>query len=295
MLTRRPEKGKTNMFNKPALQVVGAAAGGIATLRIAPEQATLVGVKLKLSGTTFDNTKIDRIRVKVGPRVIWDLTGAQLIKINAYKNGNANAAYLWLDFTERDQAVFPIKELGGLDLMALLAVGEVYIEIYVNAGAVAPVISAQNYFERSQGNSAVVKYLPFSFTQAAAGKFTLPIQARGAMLKRVWAFYTGTNFTATVDGNLSRMECKKNGLTFFDQYCTDNRVDQSQFKKVPQSNLYVADFLVDNNHDAAISTMRSTPQGQMVYDAFEFNSYLTDAGGTTANVILEVLDAVTNL
>jgi hypothetical protein len=283
------------MFNKPLLQVVGVAAGATATLRIAAEQATLVGVKLALGGTTFDTSKIDRVRLKIGPRVIWDLTGAQLLAINAYKNGASNSKYLWIDMCERDQAIFPVKEIGGIDLMAVLPVGEVYLEIFINAGAVAPTITAQGYFEQSQGNGAIVKYVPFSFSQGAAGKFTLPLSLRGAMLKRLWLFYTGTNWTGSANGNLSRLEAKKNGLVFFDQFCLDSRFDQAQFKKVPQGNLFVADFIVDNNHDANVATMRKTPQGQLVYDSFEFNSYLTDAGGSTVNVIAEVLDAVTNL
>lgn len=282
------------MFNKPLLQVVGVAPGATATLRIAAEASTLVGIKLKLTGTTFDNTHITRARLKIGPRVIWDLTGPQLLAINAYKNDAANAQYLWLDFTERDQAIFPIKEVGGIDLMAVLPIGEVYLEIFIDNAAVAPAITAQGYFEQSQGNAAVLKFVPFSFTQSAAGKFTLPLSLRGALLKRLWIFFTGTNWTATTDGNLSRMECKKNGIVFFDQYGQDARFDQMQFKKVPQGNLFVVDCIVDNNHDAHVATMRNTKQGA-VYDAFEFNAYLTDATGTTANVIAEVLDSVTNL
>jgi hypothetical protein len=283
------------MFNKPLLQVVGVAAGATATLRIAAEASTLVGIKLFLSGTTFDNTKIDRMRLKIGPRVIWDLTGPQILAINAYKNGAANSKYLWIDFSERDQAIFPVKELGGIDLMAVLPVGEVYLEIFVNAAAVAPQITAQGYFEQSQGNAAIQKFVPFSFSQQAAGKFTLPLSLRGALLKRLWLYYSGTNWTATTNGNLSRLECKKNGLVFFDQMDLDARFDQAQFKKVPQGNLFVADFIVDNNHDANVATMRKTQQNQLVYDSFEFNAYLTDAAGATVQVIAEVLDSVTNL
>jgi len=282
------------MFNKPALQVVGVAAGAVATLRIPAEEFTLVGVKLALGGTTFDKTKIDRIKVKIGPRVIWDMLGTQINAVNNYKNGQDNAKYLLLDFTERDQAIFPVKEVGGIDLMSVLPVGEVFIEIYINAGAVAPTISATNYYEPAQANPYVVKFMPFSFTQAASGKFTLPLSFRGALLKRLWLTYTGTNWGATTNGNISRLEAKKNGLVFFDQYDLDNRFDQGQFKKVPQANLFVADFLVDNNHDAHIKTMRQSQQG-LVYDSFEFNAYLADAGGATVNALVEVLDAPTNL
>ncbi|WP_373987011.1 major capsid protein P2 [Duganella sp. BuS-21] len=282
------------MFNKPLQQAVGVAAGQIATIRIPAEEFTLVNVKLALSGTTFDKTKIDRVRVKVGARVIWDLTYAQINAVNNYKNGADNLKYLLLDFTERNQAIFPVKEIGGLDLMTLIAIGEVYIELYINASAVAPVINGIGYFEQRQKNPIVQKFVPFSVTQTASGRLTLPINPRGALLKRLWCFYSGTAWTASVNGNLSRMECKKNGVVFFDQMDLDNRFDQAQFKKVPQAGVYVVDFLIDDNHDAHITTVRNTESGQ-VYDAFEFNAYLTDPGGASMTVIAEVLDTVTNL
>lgn len=284
------------MWNKPLKQIQGVAASSVATLEIDPEAATLTNIKFKLGGTTFTTANISRCKVKIGPRVIWDLTGAQLLAINAYKNGASNNKYLWLDFTERDQAPFPLKEVGALDLMALLSIGKVTVELSIDSGAVAPTMTAIGYFEQSQGNTVVLKYMPFTVTQAFAGKMTLPLSFRGASLKRLLSFYTGTDWTATADGNVSRIECKKNGLIFSDQYCTDNRFDQAQFKKVPQSRCYVADFVIDNNHMAQVATMRQQGKGgPLVYDAFEINQYLTDAGGTSSIVVVEVLDEATNL
>jgi hypothetical protein len=283
------------MWNKPLKQVIGVAAGAVATLELDAEQATLVNLKFKLSGTTFTTAHIDRVKVKIGPKTIWDLTGAQLLALNAYKNGASNNKYLWLDFVERDQAAFPVKEVGGIDLMAVLPVGKVTVELTINAAAVAPRIDAIGYFEQSQGNTIVLKYMPFTMTQAFSGKQTLPLSFRGAMVKRMLNYYTGTDWTATTDGNVSRVEVKKNGVVMFDQYCTDNRFDQSQFKKVPQSRLFVTDFLIDNNHFAQVSTMRQLPDKSYMYDSFEINAYLTDAGGTNSTVVVEVLDDVTNL
>lgn len=282
------------MFNKPLQQAQSVNPGQIATIRIAPEEFTLVQIKLALSGTTFDKTKIDRVRLKVGARVIWDLTYAQIQAINNYKGGADNLKYLLLDFTERTQAIFPIKEIGGLDLMTLVPIGEVYLEIYINAGAVAPVINGTGYYEQRQRNPVVSKYVPFSVTQTAAGRFTLPLNLRGALIKRLWLFYSGTNYTATTNGNVNRVEVKKNGVVMFDQTDLDNRFDQSQFKKTPQANTFVVDFLIDDNHDAHVTTVRNTESGQ-VYDAFEFNTYLSDAGGSSITAVAEVLDTVTNL
>jgi hypothetical protein len=282
------------MFNKPLQQAVNVAPGQVATLRIAPEEFTIVGIKLALSGTTFDKTKIDRVRLKVGPRVIWDLTGDQVNKINNYKNAADNAKYLRLDFTERTQAIFPVKEIGGLDLMSLIPVGEVFLEISINASAVAPAIQATGYFEQRQVNPIVLKFVPFNFVQAASGRFTLPLNLRGALIKRVWLFYNGTNWTALANGNVERVEVKKNGIVMFDQTDLDNRFDQSEFKKVPQAGTYVVDFIMDDNHDAHVTTVRNTQSG-MIDDSFEFNAYLKDAGGGSVVAVAEVLDTPTNL
>jgi hypothetical protein len=286
------------MLNKPLNQVQGAAAGAIATLKIQPEDLTLVGVKLALSGTTFNKTHIDRVRVKVGARVIWDLTYAQLNKMNNYKTNGDSPRILYLDFCERDQALFPLKQVGGLDLQALLLVGEVYIEIYINGSAVAPVIQASGYFERPQNNPLILKYLGYPFTNPTAGRFTLPLNIRGAFMKRVWLHYTGTDFTGTTNGNIERVEIKKNGIVIYDQSCLDARFDQIQFKKVPQSNCFVIDFMVDNNADAYVATVRTenTQSGRVtLFDSFEFNVYLKDAGGATVTAVAELLDTPTNM
>lgn len=282
------------MFNKRLNQFQNVAAGQMASLRISPEDFTLVKIKLGLSGTTFDKTKIDRVVVKIGAKTIWDLTGTQLNKVNNYKNQADNAKYLTLDFTERDQAIFPVKQVGGLDLMSLLPVGEVYVNVYISATAVAPKIDATGYFERTQDNPFVTKFLPYSWTQSASGRFTLPLTFRGSLLKRVWLFYNGTDWTGAANGNIQSVEVKKNSLVIHDQTCLDVRFDQSEYKKVPQSGLYVVDFIVDNNHDAHVQTIRNTNSGQ-VFDSFEFNAMLGDAGGATVSAIVEVLDTPTNL
>ena len=215
--------------------------------------------------------------------------------MNNYLNRADSTRVLHINFTERDQAIFPLKQVGGLDLMSLLAVGEVFVEIYINASAVAPKIDAFGYFEQIQDNPWVTKMLPFSFTQSASGRFTLPLQFRGALLKRLYLHYNGTNWGASANGNLNRLECKKNGVVFFDQFCLDNRFDQTDNKRIPQANTFIADFIVDNNPDAQIKTIRTTDSGALIYDSFEFNAYLGDAGGATVNVIAEVLDSVNNL
>lgn len=286
------------MINKPLPTVDNVAPGVTATVKIEPENLTLLGVLLRLGGTTFDKTKIEWIKVKVGSKTIWDVTMAQLNKINGYKNSFDNSAYVLLDFVERDQALFPVKEAGGLDLMALLSLGKVVVEVRIAATAVAPTIDAYGYYSRNQGNPWVLKYLRTPFSRSAAGDPVLPTQFRGAVLKRLGLDYTGTNWGATTDGNVKRVEVKKNGFVIFDQTCRDARLLQTHNKKVPQANMFMVDFIVDNNHDAHVATIRreKTAAGAIdVYDNFEVKATLTDAGGSNIDIISEVLDSVTNL
>ncbi|WP_377704930.1 major capsid protein P2 [Pseudoduganella sp. UC29_71] len=283
------------MINKPLPQPLNIAPGQTAILTVATENLTLTGLKFTLSGTTFDKTKIDSLKVKLGTRTLWDLTYAQLQAINNYKNSADNLKYLYLDFVEREQAIFPLKEVGGIDLMTLAYLGVVTVEIKINASAVAPKIDVQGYYEQGQGNPIVLKYVQFTAAYNAGGRFTLPVSLKGAILKRLYVFFSGTGWTGTTNGNVSRMECKKNSMVFFDEFDTDNRFMQSHYKKVPQAGLYVCDFIVDNNHDAQITTARLLDNGQYAYDAFEFNAYITDAGGAAMTIIAEVLDAAENL
>ncbi|AVR96898.1 major capsid protein P2 [Pseudoduganella armeniaca] len=283
------------MINKPLPQPLNIAPGQTAILTVPTENLTLIGLQFVLTGTTFDKTKIDTIKVKVGSRVLWDLTYAQIQAINNYKNAADNTRYLFLDFAERDQAVFPIKEVGGLDLYALLKTGIVTVELKINGTAVAPKIDVVGWYEQAQGNPIVLKYVPFTAAFNSSGKFTLPLQFKGAILKRLYVFYSGTGWTGTTNGNVSRMECKKNSMLCHDEFCQDNRFIQNHFKKVPQPGLYVVDFIVDNNHDAQVTTARQINGGAYVYDAFEINVFLTDPTGASLTMIAEVLDAAENL
>jgi hypothetical protein len=282
------------MINFPLQQPVNVAAGAVATLRVpAGGPQTLVGIMLALSGTTFTKAHIGAIKVKIGPRLMWDLTIAQLNAINNYKGNADQTGFLYLDFTERDQAIFPVKEVGGIDLTAALPVGDVIVEITILGTAVAPKIDAFGFFEPSQGNPLVLKLLNFPASSAVGGKVTLPLNFRGALVKRLWSFYAGTNWTAGANGNLNRMEVKKNGQVIFDQTCLAARFLQVQNKKTPQAQCFVTDFIVDNNALAQVTTISDAGGGAKTYDQFEFNAYLTAADAM--NNVVEAIDLITNL
>ncbi|MGL5181193.1 major capsid protein P2 [Herbaspirillum huttiense] len=281
-------------INYPLQQPVNVAPGSIATLTIPTGgQLTLTGIMLTLTGTTFTKANINGIKVKIGPRLIWDVSMAQLNAINNYKGNADNPGFIQLDFAERDQDLFPNKEIGGIDLFQAMSIGNVIVEISIAGTAVAPKIDAKGFFEPTQGNPVVLKYLNYPASSAVAGKVTLPLNFRGALIKRVWSFYAGTSWTAGANGNVNRMEVKKNGQVIFDQTCLEARFVQVSFKKTPQANLYVTDFIVDNNAGAQVTTISQAAGGTKTYDQFEFNTYLT--ASDALNNVVEAIDLITNL
>ena len=281
-------------INYPLQQPVNVASGAVATLTIPTGgKLTLTGIFLALSGTTFTKANITAVKVKIGPRLIWDLTIAQLNAINNFKGNADNANFLYLDFAERDQDNFPQKEIGGIDLFQAMSVGNVIVEITIAGSAVAPKIDAFGFFEPTQGNPVVLKYLNYPSSSAVGGKVTLPLQFRGALVKRVWTFYAGANWAAGANGNVNRMEVKKNGQVIYDATCLAARFIQAQYKKTPQANLLVTDFIVDNNPQAQVTTITDAGNGVKTYDQFEFNAYLT--ASDSLNNVVEAIDLITNL
>lgn len=260
----------------PFLNVV---ATGVATLRIPRYAQTLTRLVLKLGGT-FTKTMITDIKIKAGVRIVYNTTGLVLDAINTYKGLTANASYLTLDFTERDATGIVGREIGGYDLQTM---DDLTLEVTI-AGATSPTLEATAYFTPPQNNPLIQKILSFQVATSASGKLAIPFDPRGALIKRIHMKYAGTDWGASTDGNINRLEVKKNGLVIFDQTCTDNRFAQNEYRKVPQSKYFVYDPIVDNNASGHLVTADAA--------SLEFNAYLT--AGDTVNVYAELLDAPNN-
>jgi hypothetical protein len=282
------------MFNKPLLAAQNVAANATAIIRVPPEPLTLIGVIFELGGT-FTTANISNVKVKVGPKTFIDLTGAQMLAINAYKGeAIASNARLMLDLAEQDQGDFPAKEIGGYDLMALIPFGEVTIEVSIGA-ATAPTLTAIGIFTPSQRNPLVKKLLPFSFPATVAGRNTLPLNLRGALIQRLYIAYAGTDWTASANGNVNRVEVKRNGLVINDLGCLTVRSFQTRMRpaRSPQARYYVYDPGLDDNRAGYITTVDEPKAGVLIPANLEINAYTTAAD--TCTVIAEVLDNPGNL
>lgn len=266
----------------PFLNVV---PNGVATVQIPRYSNTLTKIVLALGGTALTKPMITDIKVKIGARTVYNVSGTRLDAINKYKGIYDDANFLTIDFTERDAPSIDGKEIGGFDLTAWP--DNLNLEITIS-GATAPTLYGTMFLTPPQGKGAqelIHKLLYFPAANAVAGKFPINFSPRGALIKRVHIFYAGTDWTATTDGNVNRVEVKKNGLVVWDATSRVQRFIEQECRKVPQSKHYAVDFIHDNNQSGALITADAA--------SLEFNTYLTAADGL--DVYVEVIDLPFNL
>ena len=114
---------------------------------------------------------------------------------------------------------------------------------------------------------------PLSFTLTAGGT----------------AFTAGDGFDIVVsdvsDGNINRVEIKKNGRTMWDLTDHEARNLEQKYGQAPQSRVYVVDFQADNNTEGALTTQDAA--------SLEFNEFVT-TGGDQQTIYLECIDDPAN-
>ncbi len=273
---------------------VGVAATGTATLKIPKLAVTLGRVLLRLGGTAFTKAMIADIKVKIGSRVVWNAqtqganaAGTLLDRINKYRGVYDDAYHLTIDFTDRDFKTLAAQEIGGYDMTKFAE--DVFLEIQIS-GATAPTLYAYMMHTPPQGDSddptqLVQKLVAVPWTAAAGGRFVLPFEPRGSLIKRAYIMFNGSAGTATADANVSKVEVKKNGLILFDPQDVDMRFVQQEYRKVPQNGMFVVDFTFDNNLSGGLPTA----------DARSLEFILTLGATDNGVCFFEVLDTPFNL
>ncbi|WAL84961.1 major capsid protein P2 [Pandoraea sp. XJJ-1] len=254
-------------------------ANGVATVRIPKYNNALTRMVLDLGGTAFTKAMITDIKVKIGVRTVYNVTGAYLDTINKYKGIYDAANQLTIDFTERDAPSISGKELGGYDMSVLP--DSISVEVTIT-GATAPTLTGFMFLTAPQGQvgALIHKLLYYPTSTTVAGKFPININPQGALIKRMHIFYAGASWAGNGDGNVNRVEVKKNGIVVKDMTDHIRRFVQNEYRKVPQAGHFAVDFIVDNNQSAMLITKDAK--------SLEFNSYLT--AGDTLNCYVEMLD-----
>ncbi len=283
------------MFNQPMPAFTPVTAGQEAVCRIPRYDLTLNRIVLRMGGTSLTKALIQKIEVYIGTRPILSIdtvagvsAGTQLDLFNKYKGLFDQATNLTIDWTERDFLTIAAREIGGIDMSKLN--DDIFVRITINAGAVAPTLYGTMFLTPPQGKDIedgqiISKIISVPYSYANGGGQLVAFDPKGALIKRIYTTYTGTPGSATVESNLQRFTVKKNTYVAYDLNSTDNKFVQQEYRKVPQAQLHVVDFCVDNNLSGALVTADAK--------ALEFipNFIAADNG----RMYFEVLDAPYNL
>ncbi|MDN3923341.1 major capsid protein P2 [Roseateles violae] len=277
-----------NPFNPVAL-------GVRSTVQVQRYDMTLARVVLNFPGANaITKATISEIVVKIGARVVFGpITGLELDAMNKYRGIYDRADALTIDFTERDALSVVGKEIGGIDIPALYG-QDIFIEVVNNAGAGTPTLTALAGFTALQFDPSkpnpdgqlIKKVLAYQIPTSGGTAVTWTPVLKGAVIQRIHLKYAGTDWAGSTDGNLARVEVKKNGVAVHGNVnCNLQRYLLQEQRKVPQSKFYHLDFVHDNVHSAALATADAR--------ALEFN--FTLAAPDTIRAIVECLDTPGNL
>lgn len=180
----------------PAFSPVAASSKAIC--QVPKYNMTLKRVVLTLGGTTFAKSDMSTVVLKLGTHPIWETTGSDLDKMNKYKGIFDNSTHLTLDFSDRDHKDIVAEEVGGIDFSKLD--DPLYIEIELGSGVSAPTLKGVALWTPPQGDDPkqLIKKIKKSTTPTlSSGRQQITFDPKGALLQRVFSFYTGADWNAT--------------------------------------------------------------------------------------------------
>lgn len=272
--------GKLTRYGLPFSNVVNS---GVATNQITPGR-TLENLRLRLGGT-FTKAMITDVKLKANGKVIVAGTGTQLDAIQAYRGRTQAATFLELAFADYSMNNELDRQVGSFDTS--LGISNITTEITI-AGATSPtllpiLIESANQ-KAPTGEMApfaplISKILNYPFSQATGGRLAMTVPfgpQSGSIIKRLHVFHSGTMTGATV---------KQDGLVIHESVAAENSQEQTQQGRVPQSNCYTIDFVVDGDIRKALDT-RDAKSLEWLFD-------FSAAGSGT--VYVEYLDPLGNL
>lgn len=249
------------------------AANSTAILPRIPMGETYDKITLKLGGTAFTKAMITAIRLRLGGKLIWDVTGTALDTINQYMGETASAAYLTLNFAERQARTIVGEEIGAIDTS--LPYSGFSMEVDIGA-ATAPTLAGwadRSAPQTGKPHQALFRAITKAVeTPGAAGVFNLDMPLgsdKGTLIKRIHMFHS----------NVTEFAVKKNGLDLQDQgEIALIQFEQNELARTTQAGHFAYDPIVRDNQSEAVSTVR----GDGSRANFEFKATLSAADTITS-------------
>ena len=264
---------------RQSLPFSNVVANGWATASITPGR-TIERIVLVLGGTTFAKANIALLRLKANGKTIMEGSGAQIDKLMAYRGITADAAHLVLDFTEirgRDKLD---QMVGAWDTSK--GVANITMEVQIS-GATAPTLEAYVVESGPQNgpySPLLSKVLRYPFSTSVGGRLNVQLpfgQVGGAIIKRV--------HVDQANGNVTGVTVKHDGIVIHESTLALNEFLQGEMDRVPQTNWYTVDFVVDGNQANAYDTR----------DARSMEWLLDLSAADNGFILVEYLDVLGNV
>lgn len=254
-------------------------ANGVATAEITPGR-TIEQIILQLGGTSLTKAMLTMIKLKANGKVIWEATGSQIDKLNAFRGYASDAAFLPIIFTELKGRDRVDQFVGAFDTSK--GIKNITLEVTV-AGATAPTIKIhllESAPQKANYSPVIAKVLRYPFDKASGGRLpvSLPFGGTGAVLKRL-------HIEHGVADNVTAVTLKQDGLVVHESDAASNAYLNSLHGRTNQTKTYSLDFGIDDNSMNLLDTrdMRSL-------------EFLIDFGAADSGyVIAEYLDTLGNL
>lgn len=246
---------------------------------------TYENILLRLGGTAFAKTDITGIRLTLGGKLLWNVTGAHLDKLNAYVKRASGATFLPLWFANPNARDVSGYLAGAIDTS--FGYKDFSMEVDVG-GATAPTLEAyalkSGPIDRKQVYAPMVRTLIKStHALAAAGEFSLPVSLggrQGALVRAVHLMHA----------NVTKLQVAKDSFWLMQEGVNAvNQFYQNELYRASQAGHIAYDPTYQDDDRDAVPTLLAPG----VQSAFELKATVSDADTIIAySDMLQTVEAV---
>lgn len=247
---------------RPMPAVNGVAAGSIATLDL-PIGLTYHGLLFTMGGTTFDLSLITEIRVKGNGRDIFTVTGSDLDKHNLF-DGRAAASdtQFYLDFERYglDTATGPSvgEALRGRELTAIgtgvapteenpIELSTLQVELDISSSASNPTLTCKALQSGKRRLGMIKKRRRFNYNTGGSGVYEISDLPKGDLIDKIYIQSTNGDY-------ITKVQVERDNFLMFDREVDENNLIQTDYKRVPQPDMFVVDPSERGRGDEPITT-----------------------------------------
>lgn len=210
------------------------AAGATATQRL-PIGLTFHQLWIEYAGVTLAQMNEIRIVANGQPIMVYD-SGTDLDRLNQFQGRSAAGGILAIDFDRyglTDQAQREFTALGTGNPGDPSPVTTLQVEIDLDAGAAAPVLSARAVQSVPQNLGLIKKVRKFGYSPGGAIDFEISDLPKGDVINMLEFAFSANDLT--------RLKVERDTFVVFDREDQLNERIQADGKRVPQANSFVYD------------------------------------------------------